>query len=298
MGRIVTGGIAATFNLALHLDPQTLDLYGVADYFNTPGYVGGAAAIWVDGSHNVGIGTTPSCRFHMRDTTADLQVRLENAATGAHTYTFLLSGNGGTNPAGSFALFDSTAGASRILVDSAGNVGINLSSTWTGGFEKFASYTNTANARAGSFWNNHNSAGSALLARVDFTAARLAEFFYTGVTSVGTITTNGTSTTYGTTSDHRLKDDVSALEGSGAFIDALQPRSWTWKSSGERGAGFIAHELQAVSPSSVHGEKDAVDEDGKPILQSVGYGSPELVAMLVAEVKSLRARLAALEAKA
>jgi hypothetical protein len=80
------------------------------------------------------------------------------------------------------------------------------------------------------------------------------------------------------------------LTGSGAFIDALKPKTWEWKVDGSRGVGFIAHEAQEVSPSSVIGEKDG-DK-----MQSMEYGSAEFIANIVAELQSVRARLAALEA--
>lgn len=130
-------------------------------------------------------------------------------------------------------------------------------------------------------------------------------FANTSGTEVGTIVVNSGGTAYNTTSDYRLKDEQKPLTGSGAFIDAIKPKEWVWKSNGERGVGFIAHELAEVSPSSVSGEKDAVgldmiqDENGEyvektvPKYQSVSYSSGELIANLVAEVQSLRARLAA-----
>ena len=62
-----------------------------------------------------------------------------------------------------------------------------------------------------------------------------------------------------------------------------------------KGVGFIAHEVQEVSPSSVVGEKDAVDADGKPVMQAMEYGSAEFIANIIAELQSLRARVAQLE---
>jgi hypothetical protein len=59
----------------------------------------------------------------------------------------------------------------------------------------------------------------------------------------------------------------------------------------------LAHEFAEVSPSSVSGEKDAVDSDGKPVYQAMQASSSEVIANLVAELQSLRARLAALESK-
>ena len=121
--------------------------------------------------------------------------------------------------------------------------------------------------------------------------------FYRNGTAAGVIVTNSSAqTSYAASSDYRLKNDPQPLTGSGAFIDALRPKSWTWGTSGLPGVGFIAHEVTAVSPSSVFGEKDAVNDDGSPKYQSMEYGSPEFIANIVAELQSLRARVAALEA--
>ena len=122
-----------------------------------------------------------------------------------------------------------------------------------------------------------------------------AQRFYRNAVQVGTITTTTTATAYNTSSDYRLKDNQQPLTGSGAFIDALQPKTWDWATNGSKGVGFIAHEVQTVSPNSVVGEKDAVDVDGNPIMQAMEYGSAEFIANIVAELQSLRARVATLE---
>ena len=118
-----------------------------------------------------------------------------------------------------------------------------------------------------------------------------------GAVYAGSVSLNGATASYNSVSDYRLKTNPQPLTGSGAFIDALQPKTWTWTGDGQRGVGFIAHEVSAVSPSSVVGEKDAVDADGNPKYQSMEYGSAEFIANIVAELQSLRARVAALEAK-
>ena len=151
--------------------------------------------------------------------------------------------------------------------------------------------------------------------------------FKAGATQVGSITSTGTSTSYNTSSDYRLKDNQAPLTGSGAFIDALKPKTWNWKADGSKGVGFIAHEVQEVSPTSVVGEKDATrveqyevspavpatyDEQGNeltpaveavmgerevPAYQAMEYGSAEFIANIVAELQSLRKRVAVLEAR-
>jgi Chaperone of endosialidase len=116
-------------------------------------------------------------------------------------------------------------------------------------------------------------------------------------TSHGSITSTGSVTVYNTTSDYRLKNNQVLLTGSGEFIDALKPKIWNWAEDGSMGVGFVAHEFAEVSPSSVSGSKDAVDENGKPIYQAMQASSSEVIANLVAEIQSLRKRLTALEAK-
>jgi len=47
----------------------------------------------------------------------------------------------------------------------------------------------------------------------------------------------------------------------------------------------------------VSGEKDAEDEDGNPAYQAMQASTSEVIADLVAELQSLRSRVALLEAK-
>jgi hypothetical protein len=117
-------------------------------------------------------------------------------------------------------------------------------------------------------------------------------YFTYGGLGIGSISQNGTTAVaYNTSSDYRLKDNPQPLTGSGAFIDALKPKTWNWKSDGSKGVGFIAHEVQEVSPGSVTGEKDGEQ------MQAMEYGSAEFIANIIAELQSLRARVAQLEAK-
>jgi hypothetical protein len=118
-------------------------------------------------------------------------------------------------------------------------------------------------------------------------------FFVTSSGSSGQITCSGTSTTYATSSDYRLKNVIGAVTGAGERIDALEPIEYEWKSDGQRTRGFLAHKFQEVYAGSVTGSKDAVDAEGKPVYQAIQAGSSEVIADLVAEIKSLRKRLAA-----
>ena len=100
---------------------------------------------------------------------------------------------------------------------------------------------------------------------------------------------------YVTSSDYRLKNVVGAVTGQGERIDALKPIDYQWKDGGQQARGFLAHEFQEVYESSVIGVKDAVNVDGTPKYQAMQAATSELIADLVAEIQSLRKRLAALE---
>lgn len=112
---------------------------------------------------------------------------------------------------------------------------------------------------------------------------------------VGSITSDGSTTSYGTTSDYRLKENVQPMTGALAKVQTLNPVTYTWKNTGLLGQGFIAHELQAIIPDAVTGAKDAVDEEGNPRYQ--GVDTSYVVATLVAAIKELTIRVAALEAQ-
>jgi len=102
-----------------------------------------------------------------------------------------------------------------------------------------------------------------------------------------------TGTSYFSVSDRRLKSNITDITTSGEFIDALKPRNFTWTDANVVDQGFIADEFQTVVPLAVNGQANAVDSDGNPVYQAIEASSAQVIANLVAEVKSLRARLKA-----
>jgi hypothetical protein len=123
----------------------------------------------------------------------------------------------------------------------------------------------------------------------------ITEVYYNS-SRVGDIATNGSNTTYNSASDYRLKENVQPMVGALTKVAALKPVTFTWKSTGTNDEGFLAHELQAVVPQAVRGEKDEVDADGDPVYQSID--TSVLVATLTAAIQELTARVQALEAQA
>lgn len=111
-------------------------------------------------------------------------------------------------------------------------------------------------------------------------------------TERGSISTNGTGTSFNTSSDYRLKNIDGPVANSGAYIDALKPVQGSWKADGSRFIGLLAHEAQEVSETPIAtGEKDGEK------MQAMDYSAPEIIANLIAELQSLRARVAELEGK-
>jgi hypothetical protein len=111
--------------------------------------------------------------------------------------------------------------------------------------------------------------------------------FLRDTTTVGSVSVTTTATTYNTSSDYRLKNITGPITNSGAYIDSLNPVEGTWKADGSAFVGLIAHEVQEASRTPVAtGVKDGEQ------MQGMDYSSSEIIANLIAEVKSLRQRLA------
>ena len=119
--------------------------------------------------------------------------------------------------------------------------------------------------------------------------------FQRGGVLVGQIVTTNSTCAYNSVSDYRLKENITPITGALNKVAQLNPVTYKWKSNGLDGQGFIAHELQAVVPDCVTGEKDAVDAEGNPQYQ--GIDTSFLVATLTAAIKEQQALITALTAR-
>jgi hypothetical protein len=275
--------------------------------FNLAGFsgtVGSTAtftqAMTLDASGRLGIGTTsPSTQLEIKSPAfTDSEITLDN--TSSNTTSRVLFKAAGTEygrvsgdatqvtlQAANIPMVFRVNSAERMRIDSSGNLLVGKTDTTF----------NTAGARLSSSSNEFTvSGGKAIAVNRTTSDGAIIEMFRQG-SSVGSISVTSSATAYNTSSDYRLKNNQAPLTGSGAFIDALQPKTWTWTADGSTGVGFIAHEVQAVSPNSVTGEKDAVDEEGNPQYQAMEYGSAEFIANIIAELQDLRKRVAVLESK-
>ena len=118
----------------------------------------------------------------------------------------------------------------------------------------------------------------------------------------GSITANtNVGVAYNTTSDYRLKENIVAISDGITRLKTLKPSRFNWKEDTSITVdGFIAHEVTAV-PEAITGTKDEVDENDKPVYQSIDQSKlvPLLTAALqeaVAKIEVLETKVAALEA--
>jgi hypothetical protein len=169
----------------------------------------------------------------------------------------------------------------RMRLDSSGNLLVGTTSVVLSGKLTTSFTGNTINGATFDDTGNGNGAGFII--------------FSESGTAIGSVSrvASTSAVAFNTTSDYRLKTVTGAVTGQGERIDALKPIDYQWKDGGQNARGFLAHEFQAVYSNSVTGTKDAVDADGNPKHQSMQASSSEVIADLVAEIQSLRKRLAA-----
>lgn len=135
-------------------------------------------------------------------------------------------------------------------------------------------------------------------------------------TTIGSIRGTGSaSVTYNTTSDQTMKNDLGDAGDVGSIIDAMKIHKYTWKDAapevGEQ-IGVFAQEVLEISgmpngiASAAETRNEVVDtirdEDGnevdveEDVYYPAGIDYGKLVPLLVQEIKSLRQRVASLEA--
>ena len=271
----------------------------------------------IDSSGNVGIGaSTPLNRLHVSQSLAGSasssagiarisNTRL-NTGDGASTLLFVtdeVDGNTQDKRGQIGGEYDGSSGGrlvfstaqtttktmtERMRIDSSGNVLIGTTGIPNGTSIYGSAFQVASNNRVVLEMGQSTTSNNSLL------------YFFNPNGQVGTISTSGSATSYNTSSDYRLKEDVTPMTGALNKVAQLNPVTYKWKADGVAGQGFIAHELAEVVPECVSGEKDAVDENGKPEYQ--GVDTSFLVATLTAAIQEQQAlitdlttRLAALE---
>jgi hypothetical protein len=256
----------------------------------------------IDSSGNVGVGTTSSGNKFEVAGSGMFSGAVTTNTTGTHiSYQSNNSQIGAWGPNtstnGTLVFFSARSngvnGLERMRIDSDGYVGIGNSSPGSVPARLVVS-------QGGNIAYFQQNAAGGYCGQFDATVNGgtyyFVNFLKAGV-GISNITSNGTTISYNTGSDYRLKDNIQPITNALETVTKLKPSKWDWKEfwGGGSSQGFVAHELAEIIPDCVTGQKDAVDETGKPVYQ--GVDTSFLVATLTAAIQELKAELDATKAE-
>ena len=181
---------------------------------------------------------------------------------------------------------------SRMFITDQGPIGMGAPSTYSDPYRLYLRYYWSASAGYAN--------GLVIDARPDALTTKHIRFYYAlhgsgGGSELGSVTSNNAgSVSYNTSSDYRRKKNDVAITDGIEKVKSLRPIRFNWIEQPEiTEEGFFAHEAQEVVPNSVFGEKDALDNDGKPDYQVMDHS--KLVPLLTASIKDLIAKVEKLE---
>ena len=254
------------------------------------------------------VGTTNSTTgYQVNGTTViDASRNLTNIGTigsGAITASSITTGTNGnisTGTGGNISAFGNVTASNGFVKSGSG--GFYVSST-----QIVDSNRNLTNIASGTFGGNIDINTSTENAIDIYENSGASGFTYmrflntTGSTMYGRIYRSYSSLVYSTSSDYRLKENVVDLTNATDRIKLIPVRRFNFIEHPDRTVdGFLAHEVQAVVPEAIIGEKDEVDDTGSPVYQGIDQSKlvPLLTAGLqeaLAEIENLKARLSALE---
>ena len=293
-----------TANKNWKLKPSAGDFFW--QYSATAYNSGYSALMALTSSGNLGIGTTaPLGKLHvsasglstiyMSDTGEATNQKnwTFQYGTGVGTGTFRLRALNDANNAGQNAYIITrtgvavdthqwlTADTERARIDSSGNLLVGGTVTEASA-KQLIRYTSGSNGLAISTPDDING--------TDFITFKANNAVCGYINRVGTTS----AVMYTSASDYRLKENIQPMTGALSRLAQLKPCTYTWKSDGSAGEGFIAHELAEVCPHAVTGEKDAVNEDGS--IKSQGIDTSFLIGVLTAAIKEQQALITQLQA--
>lgn len=247
----------------------------------------GTTAMTVDTSQNVGIGTgsgeTIGATLEVRGAVGTaLRIRSTlNSLEPTSYYSIgrdtdgLLKFNGAQTTFVGYKFFNT--GSEVMRIDASGNL---LVGTTAGGLSNSSSFTFQPSSQYSVFNKPSGSASGAYYIYFGYNAG-----------TIGSITQNGTTgVLYNITSDQRLKTNIVDAPSATLVIDAIQIRSFDWRSDNSHNRyGVIAQELVQIAPEAVHVPVDEKD------MMGVDYS--KLVPILIKAFQELSAKNDVLEAR-
>lgn len=254
---------------------------------------GGTERMRVDSSGNVGIGTSsPAYKLHSSGNIGSGQTGtngfygLKRTSDGVEIGSFNTDGTNVVVNTGAALAFQ-TSGTERARITSDGEFLVGVTSGGGG------SNDGRVTSRGFSSRSGYNGSFTSNVININWTGSAQ---LWVDTTNIGT---------FSFTSDYRIKRNIETQDQP-ALDRVLQLRPVTYqmadygnliKASDDICEGFIAHELAAVIPSAVSGEKDAPDQLQSLKIDALCSVLVKAIQELKAENDDLKARLTALEAK-
>lgn len=226
----------------------------------------GTQAVFVNSSQQVGIGTSsPGAALEIGGTNPSIYFGNAGSASGGY-----IGYSTANNYLGINAVTQGVGYRPIAIGSDGGNVGIGTTSPqYKLDIRGSTIFAGNGSASAGNEYTFINGGDRYILTHGTSLNTATQMYFTNPNGTVGSISTSGSSTSYNTSSDYRLKENVEPMTGALEKVSLLKPVKYKWKTDGTDGEGFLAHELQAVLPIAVYGEKDAVEDYGD-VLDSEG----------------------------
>jgi len=294
---------------------------------------GGAEAMRIDSSGNVGIGGTPSTLLHLQATSPSLRIQAASGNSSAIDFYRTASVNSGQIACEStnslvFSTNTGSALVERLRIDTSGNVGIGATSADSilhiKGSVAVLTVEGTATSSASVQFKTNTlnrykiatpDSSSDLAFYSSGTTERLritsgGEVYIAGTTDQGAynLQVNGTGVwgagAYVNGSDSRIKEDIQPLASGLDVVEKLNPVTYkykeTWSSDQSIQSGFIAQELLTALDGQIYID-GVVQQGGTEGYYSVAYQNLiPVLAKAIQELKSendtLKSRIEALEA--
>ena len=249
----------------------------------------GTERMRIDSSGNVGIGTSSPGRplsvsgtatnlVNFASSGAETNFQISNSSTNGRSYEIISGGSGGAFAGGLFGIYDRTAGAARLAIDSSGNLLVGTTTTPTAGH-------GTIGVKGAGTYYSFGSQTNGSTSFVVFNGSGTGVYLANG----------GTSWT--ANSDERLKTEITPFENAVEKISSLRSGTGRYLTDDESVSRsfLIAQDVQKVLPEAVN------IPDTKTGYLGLQY--QDIIPLLVAAIKEqqvvineLKAKVAALEA--
>ena len=288
---------------------------GGANYFNaTSNFMRTAAGTTVAEFSSTGLAVTGTLSstgnlsttgdLRVTDTGSSHYILIGNQDSGGANKPNIIRGVNGTLSLGYGTSWSSSGGGTMTSIADISSTGLAVTGTVSTTGEMLTGVASQISSGKACIQFN-GSTHNGLVFKETATASGASFVYFTRsdgnlIGSIARVTTTD-AVVYNTTSDARLKENFRDFTDSGRLIDALKPRVFDWKDSDSNGKdviGFIAQEEHAADPIFAHiGAVSVGDDDSTTITKQWQRSDAALIPILVAELQSLRKRLAALESK-